>query len=144
MVSNRNLLFQGSIFRCYVSFRDGNLCFQTCSSGFLKSEARSSIGRELWGAKKFANLIFQLGENLPQFLLEFAPFAVQKIGWTSPWNYHMVLACSCLFCSFRFLKGALKAILSPKSLQATPFRFPLKVIRSELEAFTSKASRRRK
>ena len=24
MVSNRNLLFQGSIFRCYVSFREGN------------------------------------------------------------------------------------------------------------------------
>ncbi len=23
MVSNRNLLFQGSIFRCYVSFREG-------------------------------------------------------------------------------------------------------------------------
>ena len=25
MVSNRNLLFQGFMFRCYVSFREGNL-----------------------------------------------------------------------------------------------------------------------
>ena len=35
VVSNRNLLFQGSIFRGYVSFREGICIFSTCSTGFL-------------------------------------------------------------------------------------------------------------
>ena len=139
--------FLGPIFRCYISFRECNLWSLSCcvisrwghapggmhkSSSSLaavvevwalqktwnapsfsyKSEARSSIGRELWG-------------RVPKTLIHnsywgFAPFAVQKNCWTSP-------------------------IPSPKSAQsATPFRFPLEVIRSELEAFTSKTSRCRK
>ena len=40
VVSNRNLLFQGSIFRCYVSFRDGNY---PMSSDVVFDERLSSL-----------------------------------------------------------------------------------------------------
>ena len=40
VVSNRNLLFQGSIFRCYVSFREGNHLVDVAMS----FQASSAIG----------------------------------------------------------------------------------------------------
>ena len=42
VVSNRNLLFQGSIFRCYVSFREGTYVFLRKRGG-KKSYAASKL-----------------------------------------------------------------------------------------------------
>ena len=57
MVSNRNLLFQGSIFRCYVSFREGT------THGFLV------FHRDLSEAPPPKNLRFRDEIRLPDLAL---------------------------------------------------------------------------
>ena len=60
VVFNRNFLFQGSIFRCYVSFREGILVLRVrklCSSvwevGFVPSDT-VSYGRGIFFGDRFA------------------------------------------------------------------------------------------
>ena len=139
--------FLGPIFRCYISFRECNLWSLSCCvisrwghapGGMPEGSSSLAAVVEVWAVQKTWNapsFCWRLRGSFEhwkrtmrpgaqnshsQFLWGFASFCSPKNCWTSP-------------------------ILSPKSApSATPFRFCLEVIRSELEAFTSKASRCRK
>ena len=49
VVSNRNLLFQGSIFRGYVSFREGKPCLQVCRNSLTRNKPHADEN-DMWGS----------------------------------------------------------------------------------------------
>ena len=73
MVSNRNLLFQGCIFRCYVSFKEGRSDLQE-SDGFKSPHFRLAVRISEDDALKFARIderLFQLSGTPWVMLVDF-------------------------------------------------------------------------